>query len=79
MKLEDYKKLIKAKTCRWCKASLENKPIEHYPHISGWEVEGFDKLQWLYITCDCGYQWALWKLGVPRNAKARVSETEKSM
>jgi len=42
-------------------------PIEHYEHSGGWIVAGFEKRQWLYKTCQkCDYQWALWKLGVPR-------------
>ena len=42
-------------------------PIEHYEHSGGWAVAGFEKHQWLYKTCQkCGYQWALWKLGVAR-------------
>ena len=42
--------------------------IEHYDHDDGYEVEGYDKRQWLYITCPrCNYQMALWKLGVKRD------------
>jgi hypothetical protein len=41
--------------------------IENYDHNGGWNVEGFQRKQWLYKTCrKCGYQWALWKLGIPR-------------
>ena len=68
--LEEIRKLIKIKTCRWCddKVSLIDSPIEHYDHSGGWNVKGFPVKQWLYIVCPkCGYQWALWKLGVSRN------------
>jgi len=48
------------------KVSLAKESVEHYPHNGGWNVEGFDKKQWLYITCPgCGYQWALHKLNIP--------------
>lgn len=64
-KLADYEKLVKEKKCRWCEGELG--PIEHYPHGAGWEVEGFDEKQWLYKKClRCKYDWALWKIGVPR-------------
>ena len=43
--------------------------IKHYPHSGRWLVKGLfycDKL-WLCIHCDkCGYNWTLWKLGVPK-------------
>lgn len=68
MNLEDYAKLIEGKTCRWHKnpVALPRK-VEMYPHANGWEVDGYDEKQWLYVTCDdCDYQWSLWKLGVDR-------------
>ena len=65
--LEDYRKQIKDDKCHFCGfEGLKNLPIEHYDHSDGWPVEGFKELQWLYVICPCGYQWALWKLGVPR-------------
>lgn len=65
--LEDYEKLVKEKTCRWCGGHLG--AIEYYDHSAGWIVKGFQKRQWLYKTClKCSYQWALWKIGVSRNA-----------
>ena len=65
--LEDYRKQIKRKECHYCNCSTLNKePISMYPHDAGWPVSGPVK-QWLYIQCpECGYPWALWKLGVPR-------------
>jgi len=73
MKLEDYKKLLMVKRakCKWCGTPLWYCEIEHYDHDDGWEVEGFSKKQWLYVTCPkCGYQWSLWKLGIPRSQVA---------
>jgi len=56
---------VTPKTCKICNGSLGL--IEHYDHDGGWLVDGFEKKQWLYRTCfKCGYQWAIWKLGVPR-------------
>ena len=47
---------------------LGNKPIRAYPHDGGWKVPGLNGLWWLYITCPrCGYEWAIWKLGVSRS------------
>lgn len=44
--------------------------IENYDHDSGWVVKGCKRKQWLYKTCGkCGYQWSLWKLGIPREMK----------
>lgn len=52
--------------CGDCGANLG--PIEYYPHDGGWTVEGFSEKQWLYRHCDkCGYDWAIWKLGVPKD------------
>jgi len=67
--LEDYRKQITRDECDGgCGfKGLKGLPIEHYDHDGGWPVEGFKEKQWLYVTCPkCGYQWALWKLGVPR-------------
>jgi len=67
MRLEDYQKLLEGKRCRWCGCDLSDQEVKHYPHKAGWEVEGFEEKQWLYVVCPCcNYQWALWKLGIPR-------------
>jgi len=64
LKLEKYYKLVRNKKCVMCKRPLP-RIILHYPHPNGWKVEGYSKPQWLYIEClYCGYQNALWKLGV---------------
>lgn len=50
----------------WCGNELHAEDLEHYPHDDGWTVDGMGK-QWLYIPCKkCGYEWAIWKLGVVR-------------
>lgn len=41
--------------------------LEYYDHDGGWTVRSFDKKQWLYLHCPrCNYDWAIWKLGYPR-------------
>jgi len=67
MSLNDYQRLLRGKRCVICNRILPQK-IEFYDHEYGWTVEGFSVKQWLYITCPCGYQNALWKLGVPRES-----------
>lgn len=59
---------IQENRCHWCDASLEGIPIHYYgPHSGGWIVPGIPHRVWLYKVCpNCGYQWALWKLGVKR-------------
>lgn len=65
--LEDYRSQIKRDKCDCGHEGLKSLHIEHYPHGAGWPVQGFPELQWLYVTCPkCKYEWALWKLGVPR-------------
>lgn len=72
MTLEDYAKLIVGQTCRWCGTTLPAEKIEHYTHPDGWLVSGFEMPQWLFVHCPkCGYDHALWKLGVPREQEAR--------
>jgi hypothetical protein len=52
----------------WCNFhGLKGTLIKMYSHENGWQVDGHFERQWLYITCPkCKYDWALWKLGVPR-------------
>jgi len=70
VKQEEYAGLITLKTCKWCNRSgLDKLTIEGYDHPDGWPVDESTKLQWLYVTCGCGYQWALWKLGVKRHVR----------
>jgi len=65
--LEEIKKKITKIDCRWCNTKLDLDNIEMYPHEGGWTVKGMKEKQWLYIPCSkCHYEWALWKLGVPR-------------
>lgn len=66
--LDYYRFQIKQTECKFCGyRELDQLPIEFYEHDGGWWLTDFTKKQWLYITCPkCGYEWALWKLGVPR-------------
>jgi len=74
-KAQAYADLIKDFACRTCSFDLRNEPILHYNHSSGWPVEGYNEKQWLFITCPkCGYQNALWKLGVSRSASLEEAE-----
>ena len=58
--------LTKTPVCKWCNRKLHG-PVYAYSHTGGWAVPGMDGKWWLYISCGCGYDWALWKLGVPGN------------
>lgn len=67
--LEEYADRITTHSCTFCGATLNTsaRSILMYPHSGGWTVEGMDMKQWLFIRCHgCGYDWALWKLGVSR-------------
>jgi len=64
--LETVKNLIRIRKCQYCGAPLPIDDIRYYPHPNGWDIEGLGRV-WLYIRCPkCGYDWSLWKLGVPR-------------
>jgi hypothetical protein len=64
-------------TCRWCDTKLP-KHLKGYLHPVGWTIKGIDRKYWLYITCPkCGYDWALWKLGIGRDAIIDLDEWEK--
>ena len=68
MNIKDYNKLIKENICRFCGyEGLKHLKIHSYDHDGGWSVQGYDRKQWLYVTCPkCCFDWALWKLGVSR-------------
>lgn len=72
MKLSDYEKLLEGKTCRFhIHPPKIPAKIKSYDHDGGYTVEGFEKKQWLYVTCkSCGYDWSVWKLGIPREENA---------
>jgi len=54
--------------CRWCGSDLPAR-FKAYRHDDGWIVSGVEGRWWVYVECpNCGYQWSLWKLGVPRDA-----------
>jgi RNase P subunit RPR2 len=65
---------LEIKTCKHCLTPLVP-VINCYDHSSGWNVKGYDKKQWLYITCSgCGFMWSLWKLGYSREMSEREFE-----
>lgn len=51
-----------------CGHDLAKEPIVYYvPHRDGWTVAGEKERVWLYVKCPkCGYDMAVWKMGVPR-------------
>ena len=64
-----YSNMITKHVCMGCGAELDTSAgnIQLYPHSGGWNVEGIEGKQWLYVRCHkCKYDWALWKLGVSR-------------
>ena len=66
MTLEDLAEEMRGKKCRWCATPLTPN-IHLYDHDCGLEVEGFAQRQWCYVICPkCKYEWAFWKLGIPR-------------
>lgn len=70
-KLSEYEALCTVDKCRWCATKLP-KEIRFYQHADGYAVDTFEHPQWLYKTCvACGYDWSLWKLGVPRHDTQR--------
>ena len=53
-----------------CGQDLRGEDVRGYPHISGWWTDS-GKV-WLYIHCPtCGYDVALWKIGVDRDQDFR--------
>ncbi len=66
--MEGYADQVTQKGCT-CGATLPTRGcnLEAYAHPDGWVLDGLPGKWWLYIVCpECNYQWALWKLGVPR-------------
>ena len=53
-----------------CGQDLKGEEVRGYPHISGWWTDSGK--MWLYIHCPtCGYDVALWKIGVDRDQDFR--------
>lgn len=78
MKLIDLLEHIKKKTCKWCEyEGLDLEEPQMYAHPGGYELDGEDNRQWVYIECPhCGYAWALWKLGVPHPSSFLKGDSE---
>lgn len=62
--LSYYQQALTGMYCKYCGADLSTRAIHYYDHTGGYEVEDFETPQWLYITCGCGYEWSLHKLGI---------------
>lgn len=76
--MDSYVEQITKKDCI-CGATLPTggANLEAYSHDGGWPLDGLPGLWWLYIHCpECGYDWALWKLGVAREGKATNEKME---
>ncbi len=74
--LEVYQAIVRDLSNRhkcWCGyKNIHKLPLLSDDHPDGYEIKGFDKKQWLYVLCpQCGYEWAIWKLGIvhPLNDK----------
>jgi len=71
--LREYRNMVTEETCRYCGKQLPQE-VSHYPHPQGWPVARMVGLHWLYLHCACDYDWALWKLGVPRILAAEETQ-----
>ncbi len=64
--LQDYRAMVRVERCGWCGRRLPNVAWS-YDHRDGWPVDGYRAPRWVYVRCGgCGYDWAAWRLGVPR-------------
>ena len=77
MTLKEYAELALSKgaTCFDCGRTPALEDLNNYDHDSGWEVDGFEELQWLYFECSapsCSYQTSFTKLSVRRPSPAQV-------
>lgn len=70
--LIEYQSDLKDKDCQWCRKTHSKESVlfkgllvEYYPHDGGYQIEGVQGRQWLYVTCPkCQYQWSFKKLGI---------------
>jgi|GEM_PF-3094720 len=70
MNILEYKEQLKGHYCRWCAARgrdipFDNLTVEYFPHDAGYQVDGLQAKQWLYVECPaCGYEWSFKKLHI---------------
>jgi len=57
-------------TCS-CGRQLHGRTISMYRHPDGWETD--DGRMWIYVTCLCGHDMAIWKMGIPRDYDFRTA------
>jgi len=70
---------VTKKECSCGFKKLDQLSLWGYRHADGWPITwGEQTLKfWLYVTCPkCKYEWALWKLGVPRDLEFPPQEKE---
>ncbi|HPF68261.1 MAG TPA: hypothetical protein PLC20_11350 [Flavobacteriales bacterium] len=54
-----------------CGRDLRGDQVLGYPHDAGWVTDA--GRMWLYIPCpECGYEMAIWKIGVSREQDFRT-------
>lgn len=61
---------ILAKSACLCGKDFAGKIVRGYPHEGGWDTP--KGRYWLYVVCDCGYEMALWKIGISRSRRFEV-------
>jgi len=69
MDISDIHKISRDHKCSnpYCDRALSAAQEELKPHDAGWQVNGYDELQWVSFKCSgCGHITSLDKLGVPR-------------
>jgi len=74
-----YKARITRTVCSCGFVGLQDLNLRGYRHADGWPITWGDMTVkfWLYVTCPkCKYEWALWKLGVPRDLEFPPQEKE---
>jgi len=63
---EIFRNLMTRTSCL-CGRDLKSEPIRYYRnHPAGYMIQGEKYKCWLFISCKCGRDVALWKTGVPR-------------
>jgi hypothetical protein len=67
MDIWEIHEISRRSECFNCSRNLSDAREELRPHDDGWQVEGYDALQWVAFKCPlCGYSTSLDKLEIPR-------------
>lgn len=60
-----------------CGRDLRGDQVHGYRHEAGWMTDA--GRMWLFIPCpECGYEMALWKIGIPRGQDFRTQHRSES-